>query len=216
MAYPNPNSYVVPALDFFNLNEALQLLLLIGVLRFVGTRMGGDKATILLWARGLAAAGFLLYVGCGIDHWHPTRAGDFLALTVRALLAMGTVHSLARIALSVIFLLHKVLWMDPMVRLHLAEERNARRLAAVKAARDESERVRKLHEHLEDQRRRSQEEEAHRPLPPTFEELLAGAQQRYQSNVRVLSSAGLSGIELKSAQEKAKQNYLRELDQLLK
>ncbi len=51
---------------------------------------------------------------------------------------------------------------------------------------------------------------------PTREERLATAQQTYEKKLRVLSAAGLDDIELKTAHEKAKQQYLRELDEVMR
>ncbi len=53
------------------------------------------------------------------------------------------------------------------------------------------------------------------PPPPTREERLAAAKQRYESSLQMLASAGLDEIEFKAAQEKAKQQYLRDLDGVL-
>src|SRR5438045_3658529 len=120
-------------LEFFSLKDTLQLVLLIWLLWFVGTRMGGDNATVLWWARGCAAAGFFFYVGLGIDAWHPTRAGDFLALGIRALLAMGTVHGLARVTVSIVCFLYQYLWVKPKAHQRALAEKKASRDAAEKA-----------------------------------------------------------------------------------
>ena len=101
-------------LEFCNLRDVIPLILLIGLLQFVGKQMGGDDTTVLWWARGFAAAGFLLYAGLGIDALHPKRAGDFLEVGVRALLAMGTAHGLARVTVPVICFLYRHLWAMPL------------------------------------------------------------------------------------------------------
>ena len=202
-------------LRFFNLGDLVPLLLLIWLLEFVGKQMGGDDTTVLWWARGFAVAGFLLYAGLGIDALHPKRAGDFLEVGVRALLAMGTVHGLARVTVPVICFLYRHLWATPLANQRVWAEERERRASAEKSARETAQRAQTERDRLAEEERRRQEEIAKRPSPPTREELLAAAKQRYEASLQMLSSAGLDEIELKAAQEKAKQQYLRDLDGVL-
>ena len=62
----------------------------------------------------------------------------------------------------------------------------------------------------------SQEEAANKPPPPTREELLKAAKERHDATLKLLESAALDDIELCAAQAKAKQQYLRELDEAMK
>lgn len=52
--------------------------------------------------------------------------------------------------------------------------------------------------------------------PPTREELLKAANERYEAALRLLENANLDSTELRAAQEKAKQQYLRDLDEAMK
>ncbi len=203
-------------LEFFTLRDTIPLVLLIGLLQFVGSQMAGNNSTVLWWARGCAAAGFLLFAGLGIEAWRPTRAGDFLALGVRALLAMGTIHGLARVTVPAICFLHLHLWATPLKNQRAWAEERARQAAAEKDAREKAERERVERERLAEEVRRRQEEIARRPPPPNREELVAAAKQRHESILRTLESAGLDETELRAAREKAKQQYLRELDEAMR
>src|SRR5207244_2248941 len=51
---------------------------------------------------------------------------------------------------------------------------------------------------------------------PQPEMLAAAAKAKYEATLRLLQEAGLDEIELHSARAAAKQNYLRELDKLMK
>lgn len=203
-------------LEFFNLQDTVPLLLLICLLEFVGKQMSGDDGTVLWWARGFAGAGFLCYAAAGIDAWHPTKAGDFLLIGIRALLAMGTVHGLARVLLPIIGFFYRHLWAIPAERHRKWMDEQEQRAAAEGAQRAKAEQEQAERERQAEAERRRAEELARRPPPPTREERLAAAKQRYDSTLGVLSSAGLDDIELTAAKEKAKQQYLRELDEALK
>jgi hypothetical protein len=54
------------------------------------------------------------------------------------------------------------------------------------------------------------------PPKPTKEELMAAAQKRYDTTLQLLENAKLDATELKSAQEQAKQQYLRDVDEAMK
>lgn len=58
-------------------------------------------------------------------------------------------------------------------------------------------------------------EEPAPPPPPTPKELAAAARDRYEMTLRMLSNAGLDEIELRAARAKAKQKYLRDLDEAM-
>ena len=64
------------------------------------------------------------------------------------------------------------------------------------------------------------EEEPMTELPPaiptTREELAVRARQRYEERLALLDNADLDSLELKSARQKAKNTYLRELDDSMK
>ena len=54
------------------------------------------------------------------------------------------------------------------------------------------------------------------PPPPTPEERADAALRRYQARLQLLAKANLDGTERQAAQDRAKQQYLRELDQVMR
>ena len=54
-----------------------------------------------------------------------------------------------------------------------------------------------------------------RSAPPSRESRARAAKQRYESALRMLARSGLTGIELATAKEAARQQYLRELAEAL-
>lgn len=202
-------------LNFFRLDDAVPLILLICLLQFVGRQIGGDSEAVRWWARGVAAIGFIAYAAAGIATWEPKIAQDFLNIGIRALLAMGTVHGLALIIVPVLRFFYEHLWARPIERQRrLAEERD-RKAEAEQREREAAEKKRLEQEQKADEERRRQEEIAKLPPPPTREERLKSAQERYEGTLKLLANAGLDDTELKAAQERAKQQYLREIDQVM-
>lgn len=202
-------------LDFFRLSEAVPLILLICLLHFVGGQICGDHAAPRWWARGFAAAGFLFYAALAIDAWQPRTPSDFLTAGLQALLAMGTVHGLALVTLPIIRFMYVHVWAEPLQRQRACAEEQARRRQADQREREAEQRRQEKSEQKAQDERRRQEELANRPPPPTREERLASAQQRYDATLRMLASAGLDDTELQSARERAKQKYLREVDEIM-
>jgi hypothetical protein len=60
------------------------------------------------------------------------------------------------------------------------------------------------------------EPEPEAPPPLSRDEKAALARQRYEEAVRVLTNAGLEGIELEAGLLRAKQSFLRELDEVMR
>jgi hypothetical protein len=52
--------------------------------------------------------------------------------------------------------------------------------------------------------------------PPTSEELVVQAKARYEAMVRMLEAAGLNELELDSGRARAKQRYLRDIEEAMK
>ena len=52
-------------------------------------------------------------------------------------------------------------------------------------------------------------------LLPTAEDNAKAAKLRYEGRLRMLDAAGLDEFELKAAKERAKQQYLREIDEVV-
>ncbi len=203
-------------LQFFDLRDAVQLVLLICLLRFVGQQMGEANHLMYWSARTCGVVIFALYVWLGIEAWNPRRAEEFLSLGVRALLAMGIAHALARIVLSILLFFYRILWLKPLAQQRAWAQELARRSAAAKAALAEAEQRQAEQLQLAELQRQREEELARRPPPPTREELMAAAKQRYESRLHALSAADLDELELRTAKEKAKQQYLREIDGVIK
>jgi hypothetical protein len=202
-------------LEFFRLSEAVPLVLLICLLRFVGGQIAGEHAAPRWWARGFAAAGFLSYAIAGIALWEPKTPHDFLRVGAQAVLAMGTVHGLALVTLPVVRFLYLQLWAMPLERQRLLAEERARKAESEKRTREAAERQKAERDQKVEEERRKQEEIANRPPPPTREERIAAAQERFDKTLALLASAKLDDTELRAAKERAKQQYLRELDEAM-
>jgi hypothetical protein len=209
-------------LEFFRLDEAVPLIMLIAMLRFVGTQLGANDPLIERIARGVAAVGFLGFVAGAIEIVRPVTPSQWLGLTVRAIFAMGMAHSLARVLLPVLVFLylhlvkkpaeaHRVWAEQEQRRVEMAAEEQQRQ-AVRTAAEVHGEQLRHHREAVEHQRR---DEEARRPPPPTREEKAAALKQRYDQGIEMLRAVPLDDIERHAAHEKLKQQYLRDLDGLL-
>lgn len=202
-------------INFFDVRDIVPLVLLIWLLQFVGSCISGNNGTVLWLARTFAAAGFLLYAAVVIDAWRPTQAAAFFVVGVQAMLAMGTIHGLAYVTLPVLCFLYRHLWSEPLARHRAWKEQQEREAEAEKAARDEEEKRKAEQARAAEFQRQIDEELARRPPPPTHDELLTAAREQHEKKLRMLAASGLKGIELKAAQDKAQQKYLRELDDLL-
>ena len=64
-------------------------------------------------------------------------------------------------------------------------------------------------------RERREREQAEHNRPPSRDEVLAAARERYESTLRMLETAGLDEVELTAARARAKQKLLRQLDGLM-
>jgi hypothetical protein len=202
-------------LEFFGLREAIATLLLMGLLHFVGGKMSSEVEGPRRWARGLAAVAFLLYGALGIATFDPRSPSEFLTIGVQAVLAMGTIRGLALATLPILHYVYRHSWAIPEERRRTAEQERSRRAeerhranVAAQAASDAAARQ------AEEQRRRDAEA-ATRPPPPTREQRLAEAKARYEAAIATLDKAGLDENELRGARDRAKQQYLKEIDQVI-
>lgn len=203
-------------LDFFSLKDTVPLILLICLLEFVGGRMTGESNAPRLWARRFAAAGFLLYACLAIAETEPATPSEFLSLSLQALLAMGTVRGLALVTLPVVRFLYLHAWAAPVQRQCAAEEQRARQAEALKRESEAAESIRAEQERKAEQQQRQDEEAASRPPPPTREDRMAAAKARYDAALGMLAKASLNDTELHAARERVKQQYLRELDEVIR
>jgi hypothetical protein len=67
----------------------------------------------------------------------------------------------------------------------------------------------------EERIREAERPKPEKPKPPTRAERIALAKAKHETAVAMLEDSGLSDTELRAGKEKAKQEYLRELDQVL-
>ncbi len=147
----------------------------------------------------IAIVAFLAFAAFAFERLHPRNAEELFHIALRALVTFGLTLGFSWIVLALLGGITRPI-RDAMRR----SGENAR------------------------QRRREQQP-AWRPAPepeplppppvvppPTREELLTAAQQRYQNTLRLLATANLDDMELRSARERAKQQYLRELDEVMK
>ncbi len=175
-------------LEFFSLKDAVPLILLICLLRFVGSQIAGEGTAVYWWARGFAAAGFLFYAVAGIDTFEPRTPQDFLTVGVQALFAMGTAQGLALVTLPIVRFLYVHLWATPLERARVLAEERARRAEQEEREREAAERERQERERKAEEERRRQEEIANRPPPPTREERITNQLKRRLPNRDVKAS----------------------------
>jgi len=206
---------MIDFLSFFSVRNSVPLILLIVVLHLVAQHVGADDPTPRWWGRGFACAGFATYAALAINVLAPATPWDFLQLSVQAVFAMGTVHGLALIALPLARFLYRHVW-DLYVEHRLVKEQEARR-----AELEREERERAMQQQIERERWAAEQEQKPEPAAPpppplTIEERIAAAKNRYEETLRLLANAHLDEAELKAAQERAKQKYVHELDEVMK
>lgn len=179
-------------LDFVSLDEVVPLVLLIALLGFVGSQGCGKLET--QWAGRI---GFLAFVAFGIAgwaEWTPDGPSEFVTLALRSLLAAALAAAATTVVLPVVtFAWRSVVALFPK-RVPkpepVAEPKKEPQVEPVVAAPV--------------------------PTPLTGEEKAAAAKQKYEAKLAMLDAAGLDPTERYSAGEKAKQDYLRELNEAMK
>ena len=202
-------------IEFFDLDDAIPITLLVCLLRFVGGQMDDRDSTVRWWTRGFAGAAFLLYAAAGVAHYAPSTAWEFAALALRSILAMGTAGAVACVLVPVACFFHRHLCAEPRRKERERAAEKARQDATDDHRREEAERERLERQRLDEEESRRREEIASRPPPPTREERMAAARRRHESTLALLEGSGLDAIELQAAKLKAKQSLLKELDGLL-
>jgi uncharacterized iron-regulated membrane protein len=129
---------------------------------------------------------------------------------------MGVVHGLAGVVLPVFGFIYRYFWAGPAAKRREWAEQRQREQAAEREAEAQAESARAEQSMREERERQRQQELANRPPPPTREERLAEAKHRYEATVRMLENAQMDAVELQAARDKAKQRYLRDIDEVLK
>ncbi len=187
-------------LDWFGLEDWFSLLALAFILKFIGERMAGSNHAIRIRTRWFAAIGFLLYSGIAIDVWGLPNPSAVALFEVRALLASAVAYGVGLILFSIISGLWSVVY---------------NRLIASKAW------FLKVHRLLPRLPKKKPAKVAPppppppRPPPPTLEERTESAWNRYQRRLQLIEKANLDSNEELSAKEKAKQTYLREIEDVI-
>ncbi len=180
-------------LDFVSLDEVVPLMLLTAVVGFVGSQ--GCGKTEWRWAGRI---GFLAFIAYGIARWAewtPDGPSGFATRAFRSLLAAGLAGAVATVVLPVLTHAGKgVAAMFPERPKPVSEP-------AVKPA---------------EVPKPDPPAPPPPPPPPTPEEQAAAAKQKYDAKLALLAAAGLDPSERHAAGEKAKQDYLKELDALLR
>jgi hypothetical protein len=139
----------------------------------------------------------------------PTTAEQLQEGLLRTLVVAALAYAAARFALYFLILLYSstlgVIVADLRERLKALGEEGRRAMEERRKA--ESERLR---------REQTSPPSPEPPPPRPREELAAHAKQRYDETLRLLAAAQLDEAELKAGRDKAKQDYLRELDSIVK
>ena len=89
-------------LDWINLDEFLPLVVLIGLLNFIGGRMTRPTAETTRVTRRVAYVTFVIYAGIALCSWGVSGPMDMLPIILRASLATGLVFGLTLIAMPAI------------------------------------------------------------------------------------------------------------------
>lgn len=179
-------------LDWFSAEEAPAAIVLAILLNFVGSLMKSDNR-VVPWSRRIAAGAFLLWTGLGIHADGIWSAGDCVVIILRAMLAGAIVHGLATTVLPAGALLYREL--KPEMTVPLPAEN--------------------LPEPELDPE--PQPPPAPPPLPlPTPEERAAEALARYEAKLTMIEKMPLDAVEMKSAKEQVKKQYLKNLDDIIK
>jgi hypothetical protein len=166
------------------------------------------------FARAMTWAGIVAVLGVCVwafVEFRPHTADDLLGTVVVAWIAGCGAALAVAVVLAPLAAIGD--WWQGMVRQWRDEvaARVAERRRLEKESRREAERQ------AAEAARRNADEEYRRSLPPpaTREEREVAIRKRYEDRLRLLDAARLSDIERQAAEERAKQQYLRDLDELL-
>lgn len=196
-------------LEAINLQESVPIVVLIFLLTIVGNQMIAFRPETHRWALRLAAAAFIGYALAALGTWPPAEAWDVVAIVVRAMLACGLVLAISKIALTAVGFLYDRTLGDYL-----------RKLRAARQAQLEQERWEREHalrkQEYELEQRKLERPKPPAPPPPDREAIAAQAKARYRATVAMIEEAGMNELEKQAALNKAKQQYLRMLDGVLR
>ncbi len=179
-------------LDFVSLDEVVPLVLLMALLGFVGCQASGKVES--QWAARVGLIAFLAFAAAGWSEWQPESPAEFATLALRALMAAGLAAAASAVVLPVI-----TYAVSSIAALFPKQPPKPEPVAQPKKELPE-------------------EPVIVEPVAPplTGEEKAAAAKKKYEAKLAMLDAAGLDPTERHSAGEKAKQDYLRELDDAMR
>lgn len=183
-------------LEFINLEDFVPLALLVIVLCVVGSQMAAVSSTAQRLAKILAACGFVTFAIVGIAEWQAETPWEFLQVVIRSLIAGGLVLGLSLVLLPMLVVVYRntlgLVLANGEMKPEQPQQRKERDVPVEKS-------------------------DPPPPIPPpTAAERASTAQQRYEERLRVLATAKLDDTELKAAQDRAKQLYLKDLNEVMK
>lgn len=189
------------------LSDPCAALTLAALVFAIGSCAVGRDERVRRAGAALGGVVFLATVWVGVS-----REGEVLSLAVSSVAWAGLTVGTAWIVLAVIAGL--VQWVVASVR----ESRHKQEQLAEdqRRATEERERREAEHRHAAELARIAAERHHSQAPPPTKQDLLAQAKARYETTLRMLETAGLDEAERAAARLRAKQQYLRELDETLR
>jgi hypothetical protein len=196
-------------LKLINEPDIIWLLILIGLLAWIGAKMIASQPDLERWGARLAAGAFVSYALYGFHRFQPTTTEDLVGIVVRGLFAAGLVLGLSWIVLAGPGFFYK--------RIFLPWRRALQASAELRAWEQKQ-----LNERLEAQRRADEEyhrqQEALANTPPRSERVQRAIQEAkvdYETECAVLRAAGLDADELDSALLNARTKYMRHLKEII-
>jgi hypothetical protein len=185
------------ALDWFRLDDWFPLLALAFILTFIGERMAGSDHIVRTRTRWFAAFGFLLYTGFGIHVCGLSNPYTVVLITLRALLASAMAYGIGLILFSIVNALAIFKRLVALMNWFWKLSKLLPRMPKKKPVKI------------------ILPPPAPRPAPPTAEERTEKARLRYQKRLQLIEKANLDPTEESAAKAKAKQTYLKEIDEVI-
>lgn len=198
-------------LDWINPDEYLELIVLIGLLHWVGRQMMPIGEGAYRWARRVTGAALIGYGFCGVCAWQPTTAGECVSILVRSILFSGVVYGLSKILFPAAEHIYE----------HTFKKwaESAKAAAAMRKYQMEQKR-----QELEEERRKKAAQERHErleaerammPPPPPKATPYEEATREHDATVAELDKLPLEPAERESIARYAKQALLRKLKKLM-
>lgn len=224
-------------MDVLRIEDVVPLTLLVFLTWFIGVTVSVITPPVRRWAGGCSYLCLLVYAACVIAERGPNTVWGFVEIAVLSAYVLALTYNLGLIAFPLLYYLYAKMAADRQARAQQraqeeAQQRNAeqRREWEARAKAEEEQRLQKeAQERMEAEQRREQVARAEaeaaereriaalsQPPPPTPAERVAAAKATYEERLRFLAAAGLDAIELKAAQDQAKQQYLKILNDIMR